>query len=337
MKSYQAYFSLKPWPDLKQTLQTEFPQISFSVPSSFDKKTITEECPTDTDFIIGHQVSKKLLKKCQNLKAIIVPWTGVDSLDFELLRKYPDITVVNSHGNAETVAEYAVMLLLAAAKRINFYHLKAKKGEAMPIRFKHRSINISGKTALFLGTGAIGTATARMLKQGFNITCWGIKNNPKNLTKEQCTIFQNVGSTNDMIDMVKAVDIVISSLPLTDGTENLLDHQFFQNMKEKAIFVNVGRGQTIVQDALYEVLEQEQIFAAGIDPVWQYQSIDQEADEAYYPWTKPFQQLDNIVLSAHRAAITYDNDDFLEDIVRDLKRLCEKKEPLNKVNLEQEY
>ena len=57
-----------------------------------------------------------------------IPWTGVDNLNFELLKKY-NVTVCNSHSNSLAVAEHAIALMFDAAKKISYHDRLLRIGE----------------------------------------------------------------------------------------------------------------------------------------------------------------------------------------------------------------
>ena len=73
-------------------------------PVEYTPDGIAAACDDAVDVLFGGLVKKEWLDRCPNLRLVQVPWTGVDSLDFELLRRY-DVAVANSHSSAQVVAE----------------------------------------------------------------------------------------------------------------------------------------------------------------------------------------------------------------------------------------
>lgn len=89
--------------------------VNIIVPRSFSGADLIDAAK-DADIFFGPIISKELCQASKRLKFIQVPWTGVDNLNFELIREI-GITVCNSHSNAYAVAEHAIALMLDAAKK----------------------------------------------------------------------------------------------------------------------------------------------------------------------------------------------------------------------------
>ena len=115
------------------------------------------------------------MEKAKKLRHIQVPWTGSELLDFDLLKEYSNITVSNSHSNSLAIAEHAVSLLLAAAKRIPYRDSFMRKGDWSPRYNDVNSYWITGKTLGIIGYGAIGKKIGNILKKGFNMKIFAIK------------------------------------------------------------------------------------------------------------------------------------------------------------------
>ena len=93
--------------------------IELIIPPDFENETICR-LASDIDFYIDYKISEEFLEKAKKLKHIQIPWTGSDKFDFALIKKYPKITVSNSHSNSLAIAEHAVALLMSAAKKIPY-------------------------------------------------------------------------------------------------------------------------------------------------------------------------------------------------------------------------
>jgi len=72
-------------------------------PAAFTQEVIAEAVKDNIHVLLGEPPAKVVLDNAKDLKLIQVPWTGVDRLDFELLKQYPFL-VCNSHSNAVVVA-----------------------------------------------------------------------------------------------------------------------------------------------------------------------------------------------------------------------------------------
>lgn len=300
----------------------------------------------DAEILLGPYVTEEILEQALpenggKLKLIFIPWTGIDRLNFELLRKYP-VTVANSHGNARTVAEHAIALLLTAAKNIIHHDRLMRKGD-WSSRFKSMpSINITGKTVGLLGLGAIGTECAKLLK-GFEVKIIGCRRSPEKTTNEQKELVVKVYSIDELETFLKKSDIVINSLPLTEETTNILDEKQFAWMKDGVIIVNVGRGKTIAQEAIYNAVKSGKVFAAGLDPQWNYpprgNSGERDTKKEHYPSDFPIHEFDQVVLSPHRAADLaegYERKHWF-DVVENIIRIYKNEQPTNVVDLNLSY
>jgi len=318
-------------------------------PLTEDSELIKET--KDADILMGPYITDEILSQAVpeaggKLKLVIIPWTGVDRLDFKLVKKY-SLVVANSHGNARTVAEHAIALLLTASKNIIHHDRLMRVGDWSSRFVKMPSIKLQGKTVGLLGYGAIGMECAILLKN-FDVKFIGCRRNPAKSTKEQKQLAEEIYSTDDLEKFLKESDIIINSLPLTKDTRDILGEKEFAQMKDGVIIVNVGRGHTIHEKAFYDALKSGKVFAAGIDPQWNYprrtavpRRSDGGADseEETYPSEYPIHEYDNVVLSPHRAAhitMSYERGHW-QDVIENILRIYEGKEPINVVDTDKEY
>jgi phosphoglycerate dehydrogenase-like enzyme len=306
-----------------------------------DPKIIAEA--QKAEILMGPYVTDEILSKAVpeaggKLKLVFIPWAGVDRLNFDLLMKY-NVPVANSHGNARTIAEHTIALLLAAAKNL-IYHDRLLREGNWQSRFREKhSMLLEGKTVGLLGFGAIGTETAKLL-QPFNVELIACRNNPEKTTKEQRELVQDIYSSDDLYSFLGEIDILINSLPLTSETESIIDQKAFEKMKDEIIVVNVGRGPTIDEKAFYQAVQQGQIIAAGLDPQWQYppRGPSEKEFEPTYPSKYPIHDYETIVLSPHRAGdIGQYERAHWADVVENIIRVFEGKAPFNVIDKEKEY
>ena len=296
------------------------------------------------DILMGPYVTEEMVAKAipragGNLKLVLIPWTGVDRVNFDLLRKY-NVPLANSHANSFTIAEFALTLLLAASKHLIHYDSHLRKGD-WSSRFSDKpSILVKGKTVGLLGYGAIGLDCARLL-QPFKVKIIACRSDPTKSTKEEKELADKIYSSNELKEFLQESDIIINSLPLTESTEGILGKEQFKQMKGGVVLINVGRGKTIDEKALYEALQEEKLFAAGLDPQWEYppRGAKSEEEKITYPSNYPIHEFDNVVLSPHRAADIEGGylQNHFEDVVENIMRIYEGKNPINLIDLEKEY
>lgn len=140
-------------------------------------------------------------------------------------------------------------------------------------------------------------------------------------------------------DLLPKTDYLVAALPHTPKTEGLLGKKELSMLPRDAIVVNIGRGAIINQSALFIALQTRSIAAAGID-VWYNYSKDEEARLHTQPADFPFYELDNIVMSPHRAGgLNTDDTERLRmtHLAVLLNAAAQGKEMPNRVNREKGY
>ncbi|MBN1330979.1 MAG: hypothetical protein JXA54_16020 [Candidatus Heimdallarchaeota archaeon] len=314
-----------------------------------DPKIVNET--KTAEILMGPYVTEEILSKARpevggKLKLIFIPWTGVDRLDLSLVKKY-NIPVANSHGNARTIAEFGIALLLTAAKNIIHHDRLMREGD-WSSRFRdYPSINITGKTIGLLGFGAIGTECAKLL-QGFDVKLIACRRTPSKTTDQQKKLVESIFAYTNLTQFLTQSDIIINSLPLTNETKSFLGKEQFMQMKDGIILINIGRGETIDEEAIYEATKSGKVFAAGLDPQWHYpersfpsRKTDGELDikVKHYPSIYPIHEFDNVVLSPHRAGHLVEGYErsHWQDVIENILRIYRGKEPINIIDLEKGY
>ncbi|MFF7062707.1 NAD(P)-dependent oxidoreductase [Pseudomonas sp. NPDC008258] len=118
---------------------------------------------------------------------------------------------------------------------------------------------LSGKCVVVVGLGSIGLHIARALAAlGMHVK--GVQRVPR-----QVAGIERVGSMDALLEFASSADYVINVLPDTPATRDLYDSRFFAAMSGSGVFINIGRGSAVVDQALIDALGQEQIAAAVLD------------------------------------------------------------------------
>ncbi len=264
----------------------------------------------DAEILLSGRVPGEFILKATKLRMIQSFGAGIDKIDMDAVSERDDLIVCNSHVNSAEVAEYAISLLFAVAKYIIPSDRELRTGNWI-----HRwggpvhNLEIRGKKVLIIGLGHIGSDIARRLKS-FDVT---INAATRSGTSKNADLVDSVVSIKEMKSQVEDSDFIILSLPLTDESKGLVDSEFLSWMKPTSILVNISRAQIVDELALYEVLKEKRIRGAGIDVWWRYPS--KWRGTAIPPADVPFHELDNIVISPHRAA-------YSENIRSDLNRFA---------------
>jgi len=230
------------------------------------------------------------------LEKVIIPWAGVPQETLEVLKDKPTIQIHKLHHNAVPVAEYTLMLMLAAAKNIIPMDRALRQFDWRPRYAPGTALLLTGKTALILGYGHIGRVLAKYLKS-FDMNVLATRYSVKSPQKEDGV---EVYPANALRSLLPNIDYLIIALPHTPETDGQIGEQELNLLSPSCILVNIGRGAVIDQGALFHALKTKRIAGAGID-VWYNYPKNEESRMNTPPADYPFHELDNIVLSPHRA------------------------------------
>ena len=212
---------------------------------------------------------------CPNLRLVSIWGVGTDHIDLVSAARR-GVTVCNTPGaNAIAVAEHAMALMLAVARKIPQID-REMRGGAWP---REMLGQLHGKTLGVLGTGAIGTQVAKLARAfGMAVLEWSVRRN----------------RFDERDDILRRADFVSLHVRLTPQTRGFIGAREFALMKPDAILINTGRGALVDRDALHDAMSNQRIAGAGIDVFH---------DEPLKP-DDPILSLSNTVLSPHNAGQT---------------------------------
>ena len=155
---------------------------------------------------------------------------------------------------------------------------------------------IRGKTLGILGYGHIGREIAKRAS-AFEMRILGIRR--KEESKPE--FLDWLGTPERLPELLEQSDFLVVCCDLNSKTEGMLGKKELESMKKDAVLINVARGRVVDEQALYQVLLDQKIGGAIID-VW-YNYIGADKKEVW-PSNYPFQDLENVILSAHESAWT---------------------------------
>ena len=118
---------------------------------------------------------------------------------------------------------------------------------------------LAGKTAVVIGTGVAGSAIGSLL-QALEMHVVGVSKTPRTVAG-----FDSVMPQSALLEAAAKADYVINVLPADSANLKIIDSAVFAHMKPSAYFINVGRGETVDEQALIEVLKYGKIAGAGLD------------------------------------------------------------------------
>lgn len=193
-----------------------------------------------------------VVAKGAKLKWLSTMAAGIESLDLAALRDR-GVTLTNGSGlNAAAVADYAVLGVLAAAKRYDAVVRIADRRE-WPTEAPGR-VELEGTAALVIGMGTIGTLIAKRLS-AFDIAVTGVTRSGRDGTLGPDAWRARLGD----------YDWVILAAPATDDTRAVIGADELAAMKPTAWIVNIARGDLIDKAALITALERGGVAGAFLD------------------------------------------------------------------------
>ncbi len=223
--------------------------------------SLVEERIKDADIVICNKtlLNRDNLKNAKNLKYIGLFATGYNNIDLEYT-KANNIIVCNAPGySTEAVAQHTFAFILSILNRVGEYNETVKQGDWIKSRtfsyFPLPLSELSQKTIGIVGYGSIGRRVGEIAK-AFNMRV--LVNNRSKVNDDSVTQV-------DFDTLLKESDIVTLHCPLNKDSENIMNKQAFDKMKDGAVFVNTARGGMVDEQALKEALVSQKLLGAGID------------------------------------------------------------------------
>ena len=264
----------------------------------------------EADVVLASGMWKNdLIPHASRLKFIQSISSGMDQYSKELLGA-KGIRLASAAGvNARAVAEHAIALILAIARRLpearDNQHKKTWRG--MIGDLAQREDELGGKTLLVVGMGRIGSHLAKLAK-AFDMKVVGIRRDPK----AGANGADSIHGMGDLVKLVPDADFVALTCALTPETTGLMSAAAFAAMKPSSVFVNVARGKVADESALIATMKAGTIWAAALDVT---------ADEPL-PDGSPLWSMPNVFITPHTAGETRAYEDNVLDIlIENLDRL----------------
>ena len=212
---------------------------------------------------------------------------GVDFIPLDQLPAQVPLAS-NAGAHAQSMAEHALAMALAAAKHLPMEQAKLERGE---FNQAGSTRMIAESTCGIFGLGGTGLALTRLLR------CMGAQVHGINRRGEASDRIDWVGTPDDLDAMLAVSDIFFVTAPLTRQTIGVIGHRELGLMKDDAIVINVARGELIDEEALYHHLRDNRNFVACIDAWW-----IEPVRHGRFEMKIPFLDLPNVIGSPHNAA-----------------------------------
>ena len=270
--------------DLLHQIRIAYPDAVIHTSKTLDQAS-DEMLQCEILIAYNNQLQSIRLDEMKQLRWIQVFTAGVDNLplnDFEAR----SIRITTSSGAHKVpMAEFALGCMLQEVKQ--FIPLYEKQKQSSWYR-KLPFDGLEGKTVSVLGAGKIGQEIARRAK------VFGMRTIGVNRTGRQVDGFDQLFVQSDVDQALEAADFVIAVTPLTPLTRQWLDASKLGKMKPEAVFINLGRGEVVDEEALIHLLQHRLIKRAYLD-VFQNEPLSADS---------PFWSLDNCIITPHISAIS---------------------------------
>lgn len=261
-------------------------------------------------------VTAAVMDASPNLKVIGKQGAGLDNIDMDHARSKGIQVVYTPAGNANAVAEHAMLLILACAKRFAYVDEQFRKGDFFVRMGIRNCYELGGMTLGVIGCGRISSLLMKKAKNGFGMRVIGY---------DPYVTQDKIGDLCELKKTAKEVweeaDFVSIHLPVVESTKRSIGREQFSWMKPKASFINCARGALVREEELIECLKDGTLFQAGLD-VFDQEPIKPESSELY--------DLSNAILTPHMAATTEQAiKECCISVANDVIAVCEGRPPRN--------
>lgn len=275
-------------PDALARLSSE-PGYRVTMVDPVTPETLAEPMRTAEAIIVRATcIDRAFLAKAPMLSICVRHGVGYDAVDVEALTERGIPLTVTPDANAVSVAEHALMLMLATARRTIEYDRRLRALDWGP-KPSLPTFDLAGQTVLVVGFGRIGGRVARLC------AAFGMEVLVHDPYVPQNTIKgAGFAPVQRLPEGLSRADIVTLHCPATPETRGMVNAAFLAAMKPGATLINTARGALVEEEALTRALQSGQLGAAGLD-VFAEEPVTTRL---------PLLDLPNVVLTPHAAAAT---------------------------------
>jgi len=283
----------------RDQLQAEFPSLQFKL---FKGAAAVTGDLSDVDVMImfGIEIRDEMLAGAPKLKWIQSLATGVDHF-LRCPSLKPDVQITSGRGiHGPPMREEVVYLMMGVSRDAR----RQIEDHQHHIWQRRMWSTLHGKTAVVVGTGIIGEAIGELL-QAFGMHTIGVTRTPRKIRG-----YDEVMAQAQLPDAAAKADYLINILPASDDHIGLFGAKVFGAMRATAYYISAGRGQTVDEDALLEVLSERRIAGAGLD-VFHAEPLPPES---------PFWRLPNVFITPHVGGYVFEYEEFVMPLIIDNMR-----------------
>jgi phosphoglycerate dehydrogenase-like enzyme len=279
----------------------------------------------DADAYIGNITSAEV-RAGKNLKWVGAMSAGVETLLFPSdgtsdLRDSNIILTNNKIVQGPEIADHALAMLLMLSR--NLYTLYRNDQQEVWNPRSFHGIELSGKTAVVVGVGGIGTQIA-VRANAFGMTVIGV--DPQD--KPFLPFLTKVVKPDQFDDVLPQADVVFLSVPDTPKSHKMMGPKQFELMKKNSYFIAVSRGGIYDMNGLVKALDEKRLAGAGVDVT----------DPEPLPRGHPLWKFPNVVITPHIAGRSdQDASRMVGTIKENLRRFVDGKPLINVVDKQKGY
>ncbi|MBM83992.1 MAG: dehydrogenase [Planctomycetaceae bacterium] len=257
MSRFRVLLTDRAWPDseVEQSVLSEIDAEIIEAPTHDEATLISLAHDVDAIITCWAQVTGAVIEACPNCQIVARAGIGLDNIDIATAtaRNIP-VTNVPAYC-VDEVTEHTLAMMLAAARNVAFFHWRTKHGE-YNLQAGGQMNRVAGQTLGIFGFGRIGQALSVKAKGlGLHVIATNQSNN-------------NHGVDCEMVafdELLERSDFISINAPLTALTHHQFNADAFAKMKTTAVLVNTSRGGLIDHDALWNVIQDDQLATVCLD------------------------------------------------------------------------
>ncbi len=267
---------------------------------------------------VGLKITQETLENTPALEVIGRHGAGLEIVDIDAATRKGIPVVFTPEGPTESTAEHALMLLMAAARKLSYLDRATRNG-MFHVRDEVVGVELLNKKVGVVGFGHIGKRFVEMCRAAFQMQVHVfdpfIDRRP---VEEWGAIYHN-----DLVEMAQAVDFISLHCPATPATTHMVNETVLNALGPDGFLINCSRGPVVDEAALIAALKENRIAGAGLDVF----EAEPPAPDS------PFSQMDNVVLTPHLASFTEEGRQRMGMMVaEDVLRVLRGEQPLYPAN-----
>lgn len=260
------------------------------IANSQDPKVVIGQCRDSSYIINGIEIwNREVIEACRDLELIVRYGVGYNAIDLDAATEHGVAVAYLPGVNTVAVAEHAVMLMMAALRRVGAMTGMLHRGYFSEANYLTPQFN--GKTIGVLGCGRIGKAVCRMLS-GFDCRLLAYDVYEDRAFAEQYRV-EYVPAE----ELMRRSDIITVHVPVLPETVHIINRESISRMKDGVVIVNTSRGETVCSADLAEALKSGKVYAAGLDVF---------EGEGGHNMHAPFIGLEQAIITPHVASSTFE-------------------------------